>query len=75
MESKHFNFYASTALNVVTTANPSGIWDMLIESHFGLCLSFDEGKIKSKSLTLKNVIWWEQGIRVTYIVQFWVPVA
>ena len=21
---------------------------MLIESHFGLCLSFDEGKIKSK---------------------------
>lgn len=23
-----------TALNVVTTANPSGIWDMLIESHF-----------------------------------------
>ena len=48
---------------------------MLIESHFGLCLSFDEGIIKSKSLTLKNVIWWEQGIRVTYIVQFWVPVA
>lgn len=25
-------------------------------------LSFDEGKIKSKSLALKNVIWWEQGI-------------
>lgn len=34
MESKHFNFYASTVLNVVTIANPSGIWDMLIESHF-----------------------------------------
>lgn len=35
---------------------------ILIESHFGLCLSFDEGKIKSKSLALKSVIWWEQGI-------------
>lgn len=33
---------------------------MLIESHFGLCLIFNEGKINSKSLALKNVIWWEQ---------------
>ena len=34
MESKHFNFYALTVLNVVTIANPSGIWDMLIESNY-----------------------------------------
>lgn len=33
-ESKHFNFYALTSLNVVTIAKPSGIWDMLIESNY-----------------------------------------
>lgn len=34
MESKHFYFYALTALNVVTIANSSGIWDILIESNY-----------------------------------------
>ena len=34
MESKHFNFYTSTVLNVATITNPSGIWEMLIESPF-----------------------------------------
>ena len=34
MESKHFNFYTSTVLNVATITNPSGSWEMLIESHF-----------------------------------------
>lgn len=34
---------------------------MLIGSHFGLCLIFNEEKWALKSLAL-NVIWWEQGI-------------
>ena len=41
---------------------------MLIESHFGLCLSFDEGKIKSKYLSLQNgyhlrkqTVCWKRG--------------
>lgn len=34
MESKLFNFYALTVLSVVTIANLSGIWDMLIEPNY-----------------------------------------
>lgn len=34
MENKYFHFYAVTTLNVVTIANPSGIWDTLIESNY-----------------------------------------